>query len=89
MQTAKIIEGLTILEKYRDKPDGYNTGAEHDVVYAYETDKPVEQPDLSRMFELGWRQEEPLPDESEDIGDDTVEFHVRRYNPRSSWRAYA
>lgn len=31
MKTRDIIEGLTILEKYRTKPDGYNCGAEHDV----------------------------------------------------------
>lgn len=32
--TKDIIEGLLILEKYRDDPDGYSVGAEHDVIYA-------------------------------------------------------
>lgn len=46
MRTTAIIEGMTILEKYRDAPDGFNCGAEHNVIYVYATDKPLDQVDL-------------------------------------------
>lgn len=57
MRTSSIIEGLTILEKYRDKPDGYNTGAEHDQIFAYAPDIPVSPDDATRLALLGWFQE--------------------------------
>ena len=56
MKTSQIIEGLTILEKYRDKPDGHSCDTGHDVLYAKATDRPVEQPDLDRLIEMGWFQ---------------------------------
>jgi hypothetical protein len=85
MKNSAVIEGLQILEKYRDKPDGYDLGAEHDVLYAYRTDRPVEQPDLDRLIELGWFQEEV------DYGDDDEtggEFAAKHYDPEESWTAY-
>jgi hypothetical protein len=57
MTTAKIIEGLTILEKYHNHPDGYNCDAEHDVLHAHRTDRPLKADDLSRMIAIGWLQE--------------------------------
>ena len=86
MQTSAIIEGLTILEKYRDKPDGYNCGAEHDILYVYATDKPVESDDLLRLIELGWFQDDA------DYGDDPDsdgEFAAKHYNPDLSWSCFA
>jgi hypothetical protein len=83
MQTAKIIEGMTILEKYRDKPDGWNCGAEHDVIYVYATDKPVAEPDLSRLVELGWFQTDPLDGDDED-----EDFTAKRYNHESGWECF-
>jgi len=56
MRTSAIIEGLQILEKYRDKPDGYHCSAEHDVLYVYATDRPVSAVDLDRLSELDWFQ---------------------------------
>jgi hypothetical protein len=79
MVTSKIIEGLQILEKYRDS-DSYNIGAEHDTIYAYRTDRPVQQPDLNRMIELGWSQEDKLGEP-----DENGEFYAGQYNPKSSW----
>jgi hypothetical protein len=79
MTTAKIIEGLTILEKYRNEPDGYNCGAEHDVLWAYATDKPVEGADLDRLIEMGWAQDRESYEE---------DFGPQHYNPEESWRAY-
>lgn len=79
VRTKNIIEGLAILAKYRDDQDGYDTGAEHDVLYAYATSRPVVGPDLLRLVELGWIQEEQSGDE---------EFSVDYYNAEESWAAY-
>lgn len=75
MTTQKIIEGLNILEEYRDKPDGYHTGADHDILYAYATDRPLGTEDLARMKELGWFQE----GHSEE---------ACFYDPKDSWCAF-
>lgn len=80
MTTKTVIEGLTILEKYREKPDGYNTGAEHDQIYAYATDKPVDEADLKRLVELGWFQEDA------ETGDE--EFGVKHYDADVGWTCY-
>lgn len=76
MKTASIIEGLTILEKYRDKPDGYNCSAEHDVLYAHATDRPLELADLEKMVMLGWNQ----------VGCNS--FGAQDYRPDESWYCY-
>jgi hypothetical protein len=81
MKTKDIIEGLTILERYRDKPDGYNCDAEHDVLYAYATDRPVEQPDLARLIELGWFQEV-------EYDEDDGEFTANVYDPEEAWACF-
>lgn len=80
MRTNDIIEGLQILQKYRDKPDGYSVGAEHDILYAYETDRPVEVEDLKRLIELGWFQEDV------DCGDD--KFSIEHYQSDEGWAAF-
>ncbi len=80
MTTTAIIEGLTILEKYRDKPGGFNCGAEHDILYAFATDSPVETGDLSRLVELRWFQEDV------DCGDD--DFGVNHYNQDEGWACF-
>lgn len=80
MQTRAIIEGLTILQKYRNSQDGYDCGAEHDVLYAYATDRPVEQPDLDRLVELNWFQE--------DVGEDDEQFTAALYNPDEGWACF-
>ena len=83
MKTSAIIEGLTILEKYRDKPDGFNCGAEHDALYAYATDTPVGESDMARLIKLGWFQE------GADYGDeDDDEFAAKHYDPEESWTCY-
>lgn len=87
MKTKDIIEGLVILQKYRDSQDGFETGAEHDMLYAYPTDRPVEQPDLDRLIELRWSQEDTLDNADEDDEDDG-EFKASQYNPESSWYCF-
>lgn len=87
MRTSAIIEGLTILEKYREKPDGFNCGAGHDVLYVYSTDKPVESDDLNRLVELGWFQEEchhKYQDDEETDGS----FAAKHYDPDEGWTCY-
>ena len=56
MKTREFIEGLEILEWYRNK-SGYDLGADHDVIYAFATDKALSDQDLKRMYDLGWQQE--------------------------------
>jgi hypothetical protein len=80
MKTQNIIEGLIILRSYYDS-DGYNIGAEHDVIYAYATDKPVSEPNLNKLVELGWMQ----PDA--ETGDDE-DFEAKHYDQEESWAAY-
>ena len=81
MKTKNIIEGLTILEKYRNDPDGYNCGAEHDVIYAYTTDAPVEEKDVLRLIEIGWCQEGIDSDEDD-------EFNIGMYDPEEGWYCF-
>lgn len=80
MRTSAIIEGLTIIEKYRESPDGFNTGGEHDVIYAYPTDRVIGGEDLDRLIELGWIQEDA------DYDDDT--FAAKHYDQAESWTCY-
>lgn len=80
MRTKDIIEGLQILQKYRDDQDGFDCGAEHDVFYVYATDRPVESSDIDRLIELGWFQEVSYGDDDE--------FAAKHYDPEESWAAF-
>lgn len=79
MKTDDLIAGLTILAPYYDNPGGYNCGAEHDVIYAYATDKPVADADVAKLKAMGWTQDDA--EQSPDDDDDFV------YDPESSWSA--
>lgn len=57
MKTRDIIEGLQTLMPFYENKDGFNTGAEHDILYAYPTDKPLSDEAIDKMIELGWHQE--------------------------------
>ena len=81
MKTKAIIEGLTIMEKYRDGEGGYNTGAEHDTLYVYPTAKPISGDDLDRLVALGWSQEDAALIDDE-------EFSARHYDPEESWYCF-
>lgn len=76
--TASVIQGLSILQKYRDEPDGFHIGADHDVIYAYPTDEPVSDDDLTGLISLGWYQEDA------DWGD-SEEFQAEHYSITESW----
>lgn len=57
MKLDAFIEGLLILRKYHTK-DGYNVGADHDVVMVFNPDTEISAPDIARLEELGWGKED-------------------------------
>ena len=79
MRTSEIIEGMSILLKYYDNPNGYHTGVENDVLFMYTTDRPVSEPDILRLIELGWLQDEVV------FRGDDGEILVEHYDPKESW----
>jgi len=81
VKTNNIIKGMQILEPYYSKPDGYHTGADHDVIYAYATDSPLSEGDIAKMIELGWHQEH-------DGRNYENEFSAADYRQEESWIAY-
>ena len=84
MILSELREGLEILSRYFDK-DGYHTAAEHDVFYVYATNRPVVEPDLSRLIKLGWFQD---VDTSDDDESESGDFEAKHYNPEESWQAF-
>ena len=81
MRNIELIEGLQILQQYRDKPNGFDIGADHDVIYAYRTDRPLSAEHILRLIELGWHQEH----DERNYNDD---FALKDYRQEESWRAY-
>lgn len=78
MTTVAVIEGIQILNKYRDK-QGYDLGAEHDVIYCFSTDRPVSEEDIVLLRSLGWTQEEVPEDDDGNPGP---------YDPEQGWAIY-
>jgi len=81
MTTNDIITGLQTLMPYYDNQNGHHTGAEHDILYAYTTDKPLSKEDIEKMIELGWHQE------YDDIDYDK-DFDVSDYRADEGWQSY-
>ena len=72
MSTQDVIAGMQIILPYYDQADGgFNTGADHDVIYMYATDKPVSAEDIAKIKELGWFQTDVEEDD-----DGNVEYDV-------------
>jgi hypothetical protein len=82
VKLSELIDGLNILVKYFDDPDSYNVGAEHDVIYVYPTDRPVDKEDVKALIELGWFQEDV------EIDDDDADFSPEHYSPEETWSHY-
>lgn len=82
MTTKEVIEGLEILRPYYDKPDGHNIGADHDVIYAYATQRPLSDADVERMIALGWHQEH------DGRGDYEEDMTLKDYRMEESWNAF-
>ncbi len=51
--TRQVIEGLEILERYKDPASAGEVCAEHDVIYAGH-DVSVSEEDRARLDALGW-----------------------------------
>ena len=85
MRTTAIIEGLTILEKYRNSPNGFNVSAEHDQIYVHKTDRPVSGKDIDRLISLHWFQDEVDFGDDEETGGD---FAAKHYDPEESWSCF-
>ncbi len=74
MKLSEFTEGLDILKKYFNDPNGYHIGSEHDQFYVYATDKPVSDEDVKILLELGWFQ----PETNDDDG----------YSPEDGWSVF-
>lgn len=84
MTMEKFIAGLQIFSKYYTKPDGYHFGAEHDIIYIYATDRPIDnEDDLKKVYELGFHQDEVH--EAFDLPDDQK---YTTYDPEEGWCTY-
>lgn len=79
MKIKDILTGIEILRPYYSDPDGYNVGADHDIIYLYATDRPLPLDSAQQLFALRWNQCDS--EESED-GEYTV------YDPENSWSCY-
>ena len=76
MKLGEFIDGLNILRPYYKDGDGYHIGAEHDVFYAYKTERPLSDEDVKKMVELGWFQE------------DGIHEGEGEYSPDEGWSAF-
>jgi hypothetical protein len=79
MKTRDIIKGIEILEKYRQKQDGFDISAEHDVIYCSATDSEVSEADLIVLIELGWFQEGVYGEN---------DFSLSEYDLEEPWTCY-
>src|SRR6267142_1245321 len=67
IKLSNFIEGLRILMPYYEGADGFHLGAEHDVVYAYSTNRPLPIDAVWRMVELGWHQDDVHLEEDDEF----------------------
>ena len=81
MKTQQVIDGLVLLQKYRDHKDSYDIGADHEVIYAYSTTRPLTTQDIQKMIDLGWHQEYDGRDYNKD-------FDISDYRHDETWHAY-
>ena len=80
MKTNDVVAGILLLQQYREKADGYDLGAEHDVIYASPTTRKLSIGDVEKMIKLGWHQ-----DNVELSGED---FAAVDYDPEERWATY-
>ncbi len=73
--------GVEIISRYYNDPDGYHIGAEHDVFYMYQTNKPISKHDLEALIKHGLFQEEVKYENSD-------EFQAADYDPEEGWTCY-
>lgn len=75
MNLAAFREGLEILSKYYDDPDGYPISASYDQLWMSATDRPLSDVDVARMYEIGWMQDESIEEKAP-------------YDPEETWTCY-
>lgn len=80
MNIKNLVEGINLLRKAFNDPDGYHIGAEHDAFYVYETDRPLSDEEAQKLIDLGWFQE--------GISDPSKDFTLEDYDSAESWCAY-
>lgn len=77
MRLNDFLQGITILQKYYNNPNGFHLGADHDVIYLYGTDSPLTEEDFKRLTDLGWTQ----------FGWVNTDNDYSLYNAEESWVA--
>lgn len=80
MGLKNLLDGIEILRKYYNNPDGYNMAAEHDIFYMYSTDRPIINDDLMTLISLDWIQEENV--------DENGDFTIENYSSDEGWAFY-
>lgn len=80
MMLSNFIKGLDILRPHYAESDGYHLGAEHDIIYVYNTDTPVSADDVADLLNLGFFQPNvPFNGDEPTVAD---------YDPTEGWAAY-
>lgn len=69
MNLKNFLEGVAIISKYYDNPEGYHIGADNDQIYLYATDNAITEEDISTLRDLGWFQPEVGTDDEYSPGD--------------------
>ena len=81
MKMFEFLAGIAILSPHYVTPNGYNLGADHDVIYVYSTDTPLSEEEVKQMKGLGWIQE--------DVGSDkTMKTMYPTTQKRAGQRTY-
>lgn len=78
MSLKDFLDGVAIIQAFYDEPGGYHIGAEHDQIYLYATDVPIDADSVAKLRELGWFQ----PDVED--GPDGVPA----YDPSTGWSTF-
>ena len=78
MNLKNFADGLAIIRAFYTDQDGYHIGAEHDQIYLYATDVPMDAAAIAKLQEIGWFQ-----DEAENDADGKP-----IYDPSSSWSVF-
>ena len=78
MSLKNFADGLAIIRAFYNDQDGYHIGAEHDQIYLYATDVPMDAAAIAKLQEIGWFQ-----DEAENDADGKP-----IYDPSSSWSVF-
>ena len=81
MKLGDVIEGLQVLRPHYAGGDGYHLGADHDVIFAYSTETPLSEAEITKLLELGWSQVE-YP------GMYQREMTAEDYDPNEGWKVF-